>query len=158
MKSTKLLDLIFEDQIITNLSVINKEQAINILGDLLIIKKFIKQEYILDVIRREAIFPTGLPTKPHGVAIPHADPDNVLRTSISIGILKHPISFREMGLPESSGLEISIIFLLAIKERESQTQLIKDIINLIQSDNLLKKLLHCSNSKSVYDEIKRIYI
>ena len=93
-----------------------------------------------DTWAREQSFPTGLPTQPLAVAIPHADPDHVERSSVAIGILTSPVRFAQMGTDGTTMLDVRIVFLLAIKEREKQVEMIQQLVTLIQTGSLLEGL------------------
>jgi PTS system galactitol-specific IIA component len=80
------------------------------------------------------------------VAIPHADPDHVNRSAVCVGVLKSPVRFAQMGTDGSTVLEVPIIFLLAIKEKEKQVEMIQQLISLIQSPSLLEGLPRTKNS------------
>ena len=99
-----------------------------------------------DVWNRELTFPTGLPTQPLAVAIPHADPDHVDRSAVCIGVLNSPVQFGQMGTDGSTVLDVRLIFLLAVKEREKQVELIGQLISLIQTASLLEGLAAARDS------------
>jgi len=63
---------------------------------------YVSEEFAEDVWEREKIFPTGLPTQPFGVAIPHADPDHVKQSAVCLGILNSPVFFNQMGMESST--------------------------------------------------------
>jgi len=92
-------------------------------------------------------FPLGFPTQPLPVAIPHADPQHVHASAVSIGLLKQPVTFAQMGSDGSTHLQTRIIFLLAIKEREKQVALIQELIKVIQSPELLEALLNARSPR-----------
>jgi len=107
-----------------------------------------------DVWEREQKFPTGLPTQPLAIAIPHADPDHVNKTAIGIGILRSPVRFKQMG-SDSSLLTVRIVFLLAVKEREKQVELIQQLVTVIQNQSLLEKLATAKDTQEVVDLIRK---
>ena len=51
-----------------------------------------------------------------------------------------------MGTDGSNVLDVSIIFMLAIKEQEKQVEMIQQLISLIQSPKLLDGLSKVKNS------------
>jgi PTS system galactitol-specific IIA component len=74
------------------------------------------------------------------VALPHADPDHINRSAICIGILNSPVRFAQMGTDNSETLDVHVIFLLAIKEREKQVGVIQQLVTLIQSGSMIEAL------------------
>jgi PTS system galactitol-specific IIA component len=98
------------------------------------------EEFAADACARELTFPTGLPTLPFAVAIPHADPDHVNSSAVAVGCLRSPVKFSQMGTDGSAQLDVHVVFLLAIKEREKQVGIIQQLMTVVQSQALLAAL------------------
>jgi PTS system galactitol-specific IIA component len=141
-----LIDLLKAEHILVGVEAADAHDAIQKMCASLIETSNIAQEFASDVWKREERFPTGLPTQPLAVAIPHADPDHVNRSAVCVGVLKSPVRFAQMGTDGSTVLEVPIIFLLAIKEKEKQVEMIQQLISLIQSPSLLEGLPRTKNS------------
>lgn len=135
-----LVDLLRGEHILLNLEVKEAEQAIRILTNALVETGHVAPGFAEDVLAREQTFPTGLPTRPLAVAIPHADPDHVHRSAVCIGTLVSPVRFVQMGTDGSVMLDAHLIFLLAIKEQEKQVEMIRQLMTLIQTGSLLEGL------------------
>jgi PTS system galactitol-specific IIA component len=132
-----LVDLLKTEHILIGVEAADARDAILQLTASLAQSGDVLPEFADDVWRREETFPTGLPTQPLAVAMPHADPDHVLRSSVGVGVLKSPVTFAQMGTDGSRVLDVHMIFLLAIKEKEKQVEMIQQLVRLIQSANLL---------------------
>jgi PTS system galactitol-specific IIA component len=141
------LDLLIDEHIRIDLNVTSAEEVIQILSDVLENKGFVEHEFANDVLGREKEFPTGLPTEPIGVAIPHADPDHILKTAVAIGMLKNAVQFSQMGMEAEKRVQVHVVFLLAIKEKEKQVTMIQQLVQLIQTPELLGKLHACESSE-----------
>jgi PTS system galactitol-specific IIA component len=143
------LSHLFSDElVIVNLNCSTSEEAITIITELLVKSGYVKPNYLKSIIEREMQFPTGLPTKPFPVAIAHADPKNVIRSGIAVGILREPIAFHEMGTP-TNVLAVTIIFVLAIREAEKQTNILQELISILSdksNNSVIKRLrsIKCS--------------
>lgn len=135
-----LIDLLKKEHILVGVEATDAQDAIQQLTVPLVESGDVTVEFAMDVWKREVTFPTGLPTQPLAVAIPHADPDHVNRSAVCVGVLKAPVRFAQMGTDGSTILEVRIIFLLAIKEKEKQVDMIQQLITLIQSPSLLEGL------------------
>lgn len=151
----KLTDLINEKHIIVNLQAKDAQEAIDLMTLPLVNTGHVSPEFAEDVWNRELIYPTGLPTEPLAVAIPHADPDHIYKSSVCIGILKTPVQFGQMGTDGSTKLDAHLIFLLALKEREKQVEMISQLIQLIQTGSLLEELSVAQNEIACLDLIER---
>ena len=52
---------------------------------------YVKDTFAEAIKTREAKFPTALPVEPYPVAIPHADPQHIIKPFIACTRLKNPI-------------------------------------------------------------------
>lgn len=144
-----LVNLLKLEHIAVGMDASDAGQAIHALNDLLVQSGYAEPGFAADVLAREQTFPTGLPTQPVPVAIPHADPVHLIRSCVAIGILKSPVRFGQMGTDGSTSLDAKIVFLLAIKEREKQVVTIQQLIALIQSPDMLLGLTQATDAAEV---------
>lgn len=136
-----LAELLREEHIRVGVEAEDAQQAILQLTGALLETGHVVPGFAEDVWNRELVFPTGLPTQPLAVAIPHADPDHVEQSAVCVGVLNSPVQFGQMGTDGSARLDVRLIFMLAIKEREKQVEMIQQLISLIQSADLLEGLV-----------------
>lgn len=141
-----LIDLLRMDHILVNVNVKDAQEAIQRLTVALAETGHVTPGFAEDVWKREQTFPTGLPTQPLAVAIPHADPDHVNKSAVCIGVLIAPVRFAQMGTDGSTSLDARLIFLLAVKEREKQVEMIGQLMRLIQTGSLLEDLTQAKDS------------
>lgn len=151
---TTLIDLLNPDHILFHLEVKDAKTAIERLAAPLLRTNHVQPEYAADVWQRELTYPTGLPTQPFGIAIPHADADHINRSAMAIGILHKPVAFFQMGTDNDVMIDAKIIFLLAIKEKEKQVIMLQQLMTLIQSADLLEKLTTLNRGQDAIDLIK----
>ena len=148
-----ILQLLQIENIITSLSAPDAKTTIQQLSDLLVKSECVVEGFSDDVWRREQLFPTGLPTFPHGVAIPHADPDHVLKSSIAIGILTKPVQFDQMASDHDETVMAWIVFLLAVTDKEKQILTLQEIIDLVKIPGLIEKLLSANSPNEVITQL-----
>ncbi|NOH02718.1 MAG: PTS sugar transporter subunit IIA [Chloroflexi bacterium] len=141
-----LMDLLKTDHILVNVNAKDAQEAIQALTAALVETGHVLPGFSEDVWKREQTFPTGLPTQPLAVAIPHADPDHVNKSAVCIGVLNAPVRFAQMGTDGSTLLDARLIFLLAVKEREKQVEMIGQLVKLIQTGSLLEDLAQAKDS------------
>jgi PTS system galactitol-specific IIA component len=146
----RLIDLIHANTIVTHLSAADAEAVIQSLARRCIEAGYAEEGFAEDVIARERIYPTGLPTQPIGTAIPHADPHHILSSVVAVGLLDQPVSFGMMGTDGSVTVPAQAIFLLAIKETAKQVSLIQEVVRLLQSPDLLARLLAAPDPAAVH--------
>lgn len=137
----RLADLLHEESTLVGLACRDAHQAIETLGELLKKQGYVEDGFVEDVLTREKTFPTGLPTDPFPVALPHADPDHVVRTGLALGILNAPVTFVEMGSDGSKTLDVQIVLMMAIKEQEKQVDLLRRIVQTLQSPDKLARMI-----------------
>lgn len=145
-------DLI-EDELIDIAKVdLDSKEVIQYLGKAFLKKEYIREEYITDVLIREESFPTGLELKNMGIAIPHANPDNVLKDGISILKLKNPVKFSNMETGED--VYVSMAFMLALKDPNDHLKMLQSLFIMFQKEEVMGKLISVSSK----DEIKNIIL
>lgn len=115
-----------------------KEAVIVELAARLLAKGFVTESYPQAVLNRESRFPTGLPTEPIAIAIPHADPEHCLVPALACAVLKEPVTFGLMG-DDSATVSASIVLLLALSA-EKQVQFLSHLSDLFSDGEALQQL------------------
>lgn len=146
----KLFD---RDMIRTGAQAADTEEAIRLLGGMMSSKGYVEEAYWEDVLKREETFPTGLPTQPVAIAIPHADPDRVIKSGIAIAVFEQPVKFRIMGSNDPDTLDAPVVFMLALKDFKQQTAVIRDLLTLIQSKGTIEGIYKGESADEIYELI-----
>jgi PTS system galactitol-specific IIA component len=114
---------------------------------------FVKESYLEAIKKREKNFPTGLQLNRYNVAIPHTDPEHVVKPAIAIATLKNPVIFKNMANPLED-VEVSLVFMIALNESHSQVEMLQQLIQLIQNDVLLEKIIREDGGDEIIEIIK----
>jgi PTS system galactitol-specific IIA component len=101
-------------------------------------------------LEREMEHPTGLPTNPFPIAIPHADADGVIKSSLAMASLKEPVLFKNMADPDED-LSVELVLLLANNNPEEQIQSLRNLSLVFGQPDKLTEL----RSLTSPDEIAR---
>ena len=133
----------------------NTEEAIKLLGGMMAAEGFVEESYWEDVYKREQTFPTGLPTQPVAIAIPHADPDRVIKSGIGVAVFSQPVKFRIMGSNDPDELDVPVVFMLALKDFKQQTAVIRDLLTLIQSKTIISDIYLAKTTHEVLKVIQQ---
>ncbi|WP_182188572.1 PTS sugar transporter subunit IIA [Pectinatus frisingensis] len=133
-----LLDLMGKD----------RETLLGKMADNLCENGFVKNTYKDAILAREKIFPTGLPTQPYGVAIPHTDIEHVNTPAISIARFKEPVEFTIMGEKDVT-VPVKLAFMLAMKEKHTQLDMLQKLMAVLQNEDALNFLAAEQNSVSI---------
>lgn len=154
-KSAIYNSLVFEKDLVSmDIDVQTPEEVIRILSDKLMEKGCVTDRFFEAVVSREKKFPTGLPTI-IPVALAHTDAVYCKRSAISVGILKTPVSFGEMGNP-GSYLPVEIVFLLAVADPKFETQWLQHLIKAFKEDDFLKKLKNGKTTQEIVEFVNEV--
>ncbi|MDI9541012.1 MAG: PTS sugar transporter subunit IIA [Bacillota bacterium] len=134
-----------------NQSVKNKEEALALLANEFIKAGVVEDNFLEGILQREEAFPTGLELNKMGVAIPHTDSEYVKENQLGFMTLDKPVIFKFMG-DASQDIEVSIIFMLALKEAESQIEMLSKLMDLFMFDEVMEALKTVDNYDG-FDEI-----
>jgi PTS system galactitol-specific IIA component len=130
-------------------SQVTQEDVIQALSQRLFAGGFVHPSYANAVLEREKVFPTGLPTQPLGIAIPHTDPEHVKAGAIAVGILTDPVLFREMGGTDEQWVDAFIVMALAIDEPSSVSTILRSLALAFQDSNFLMSLKESQDAEEV---------
>ena len=150
-----LIDLLQQDHILAGVTATDAASAIHAVNACLVTTGHTQAGFAADACKRETTFPTGLPTQPVAIAIPHADPDHVLSSAVGIATLHSPVKFGQMGTDGSVILDVHAIFLLAIREREKQVEMIQQLMAVIQDQVLLTAIIKADGPGEILDLIRQ---
>lgn len=133
-------NLILKENIHTKIYAENFEDLVGILVNTLVNQGDVTATFYENVLKREESFPTGLPTEPYGVAIPHTDAIHVKKNRIAIATLKQPIKMNVMGGTSDDFVEVSIVFLLALGESNKQLNILQNLMQVLPNQEALEKI------------------
>lgn len=140
-------EIIFDPSFVKHfLKAVTFPEVVDQLSANLLAKNLVTTDYPQAVKDREEKFPTGLPTEPIGVAIPHTDAQFVKTNAVSVGILSTPIMMMVMG-SENDKVEVSIIFLLSLGQSNKQLNILKRIMTVVQDQEMLNEFKTASDAR-----------
>ena len=145
--------LVDERLVLTGIEAADDMEALDILANKLLEEGIVKSSYIPAVKKREVEFCTGLQFEDMGIAIPHTDIEHVNVGAIGIGILKEPVMFKSMGMPDVS-VPVEMMFMIAIQQPNKQVELLQKLMSIFQTEGRLKKLKACGNAKEAAELFK----
>lgn len=128
------------ENIFVDVEVASFDELIKKIAQPLIDAEDVTAEFADQVILREQNFPTGLPTEPFGVAIPHTDAKYVHNNKVTIATLKHPIKMEIMGGMDDTLIDVSLVFLLALGQSNKQLNILQKLMKVLPEEELLKRI------------------
>lgn len=122
--------LIHEDMVYFDVEAKTWQDVVRILAGHAIEHGYAVEGYAEDVIAREELYPTGLPTAVMKVAIPHAMvQDHVKEAAIVVGKLARPVNFKEMGDGEND-VPVEMVCLLVAKGDKHYLAVLQQLISV----------------------------
>jgi len=116
------------------------EEIIRILAGKLEKLGYVKPSYADAVVARELSMPTGLPLeRVDNVAVPHTDPEHVIKAGVAFATLKSTVNFANMEDPEET-VPVGYVFLLAINDKDKQIETLQQVMTTIQDADALDRL------------------
>ncbi|MGP9789268.1 PTS sugar transporter subunit IIA [Roseinatronobacter sp. NSM] len=110
------------------------QQVITLLAGKLQMGGFVHPGFAQAVCARERDMPTGLPLSDEfAVAVPHTDPEHVLRPTIALATLAHPVAFGSMDDPDMF-VPVHVVFLLALQDKDAQIGVLQAIGEVLQDE------------------------
>ena len=138
--ATSLFNSLTADAILLGVEAKTNEEVIRLLASRLHQLGYVKDSYADAVVKREQSMPTGLPLeRSDNVAVPHTDPEHVLKAAIAMATLKTPVDFANMEDPDET-VGVGTVFLLAINDKDKQIETLQSIMGAIQSPEILDGL------------------
>jgi galactitol PTS system EIIA component len=135
-----LAQLVAPEHVLLGCETATSDDVIRSLSSLLEATGHVGAGYADACILRETTDPTGLPTEGAAVALPHADPDLVLRPGIAVAVPARAVSFRQMGDPDVE-VRAEAVFLLAMSGPEEQISALRQVAEFIQDPVRVRALV-----------------
>lgn len=126
----------FRELIMRGVDAKDAQDAIEQVGQRFLDAGFVKDTYIAAVAAREKTYPTGLQLAEIAVAMPHTDPQHVLRAGVCIAQLAHPVTFEHMGDPDTK-VEAEMLFMMAILNPDEQVELLQKVLSVFQQPEVV---------------------
>lgn len=149
--SDTLASTINPDAIALGVTASTGEEVIRLLAARLEKLGYVRSSYADAVVAREAKLPTGLPIgRDANVAVPHTDPQHVIKPGVAVATLSSPVAFANMEDPDEN-VPVGLVFMLAINDKDRQIEMLQQIMEIIQSPQKIDALTQASKAGDVFD-------
>lgn len=142
-----------EDNILIDLSVKTYQEVIRTIGQRLYDNGFVKDSFLQAVLDREEVYPTGLQVTGGGIAIPHADSEHVITSTLGIATLTSPVDFRAMAEPQKI-IPVSVVMMLAVSDPHNVVSVLRKVIFILENADALKALQSARSPQSVLEVLE----
>jgi PTS system galactitol-specific IIA component len=112
---------------------------------------YVRPSFAGALVDREVAYPTGLPT-PVPVAIPHADPEHVLRPALAAVLLDPAVPFGEMGSTDRT-VDVRLAVVLMVTDPAGQTALLGRLITALRRPDLADLLVGVQDPRALADVV-----
>lgn len=141
-------NLVEKNCILLDQDVHSFKEVIQLIGAEFEKAEIVKPSYVEVVVAREKVFPTGLAADGHNIAIPHTDPEHVLRPGMGVVVTKEPIEVSMMGSPDIK-LQSKIFFPLAMEHPKKQLDLLRQLMNVFKTKEDLDTISSATTPEEV---------
>lgn len=143
IQKLSFMDLLGKDRIVVQADIDSWQEAISLGGKLLKDESYIEENYIKDMIDNVNNFGEYMILAPK-IVMPHASmKDNVNKTGFSLVITKEPVEFGK------SKNKAQIFITLAAVDKEQHTQALKEIMYLLDDDEIIYSILQSTTKEEI---------
>ncbi|MBM6614934.1 PTS sugar transporter subunit IIA [Desemzia sp. RIT804] len=140
-----------EELIYINESYLSQENLFDQISKDLLEKGYVHDTYQEALKQREINYPTALQTEVCGIAIPHTEADHIKKQAIAVVKLENPILFKEMV--GDADVPVKLLFFLLVKEKESQVQVLSNLMSLFSNNHFVNVLLESESESQMLETI-----
>lgn len=145
-------DLVVEDMVFCNCLFNDQNDFFKNAAATLESKGYVTGTFYESIRKREKEYPTGLQLENLSVAIPHTDPENIVKPFVAVYKLIKPVEFIQMAT-EDTKVDSEVILLLGIKNPKEQVGLLSKIIDLFNDRSFVERLKK-AGKKELYELFK----
>lgn len=146
-------DLIRRDLVHLDLEVADQSEFFDRIVGRLEQLGYVRPSFREAIQAREQKYPTGLPTEPEAIAIPHSDVEHVLRPFIAPVRLLAPIAWHEMGNDENVH-EVRFIFMLGFTGGDGHVEVLQILLDNFMDEDFLRGLVAAKTEDEYFDHVR----
>ncbi len=126
------------------------------LSAILLEKCYVKEGWLKAITDRERDFPTGLMFETIGVAIPHVDPQHIVKPYIAIIKPKTTVSFEPMAGMVDHAIDASLVVNLGLlKHAEGQVEVLQAMMGMFMNEDAVKEVQAQTTPEGMVECFKR---
>lgn len=124
-------------------------------ADFLYEKGYVRASYKEAIIKREGLYPTGLPTEAVSVAIPHTDIEHALKPCILVAKPANSVPFKQMA-DGIKNVYAQLIFLVVVTDPKKEVEVLKRLMDCFLCKEKLVELVSVKTPEKMIDTISRL--
>ncbi|MFS8162390.1 PTS sugar transporter subunit IIA [Lacticaseibacillus rhamnosus] len=130
---------VHKDLMFLNLDVPDRPALFKQLAEKLEIAGYVTSGFLDFLNHREDNYPTGLKLDYGAVAIPHGDPQYIVKPFIAVATLIHPVTMHQMEDADLT-VPVDVFFILGLNSGESHIKMLQAVIQLIQQEKFVTQI------------------
>lgn len=117
---------------------------------------YIKDSWLSAIKTREQNYPTGLECEAISVAIPHVEPENIVKPYIAVVRNTKPIAFKPMGGMVDHDVEAHLVLNLGLLAHdEDQVAVLQALMNVFMNDAACADILAQTTAGDLLAKLKK---
>lgn len=129
----------------TGIDFSSRQQALAHIGEEMLAKGVVHDTYPAALLKREAIFPTGIVLEHHAVAIPHCEAVHAKSPALYLIRPIRPVKFQQAD--DDVEIDASLIIALIVENPTAQLKLLRRLFGELQNPETLTTLLSAPDSE-----------
>lgn len=117
---------------------------------------YVKEGWLDAIEERERNFPTGLQFETVGVAIPHVDPENIVKPYIAVIKPRQPIDFAPMAEMVDHPVKAELVMNLGLlAHAEDQVAVLQAMMGIFMDEGATKEIMAQDTPEGIIEAIAR---
>lgn len=150
----QFVDLVKKELVLDRLVATDRTDALSKMTDILVKRGYCKASFPDAILERERAHPSGLPMAGHKIAIPHADAEHVITSTILFARLEKPVEWCSMGSVDDR-MDVRLVSMFALKDKRLIGDMLETLITVYQHDEILDALITAADSDGMYEVLKQ---
>lgn len=127
---------------------VTEEEVFDFVSEKLKSKALVEATYLEGLRKREAAFPTGLVTQHLNIALPHTDPEHIVKPFVFIAKLENEVLVKQMG--DNQEMKTKDLFFLGIKDGAGQAGLLAALMALFMNEDFVEAYKKAHTAETIY--------
>lgn len=148
------IELFASNLVFFDLEADSREEFFQKLGEKLSEQGYIKDTWYDAILTREKNYPTGLECEQIKVAIPHTDPEHLIKPYIAVVKPSKPITFDFMaGMGDP--VDAELIVNLGIKHEGGQVEILQQLMGIFMNEEAVNDIMAQTTEEGMVEAITR---
>lgn len=131
----------------------NRDELFLTVSKELLDQGLVEESYFSGLSLREENFPTGLMTQHLNIAIPHTDPEHIIKPFLYLVRVDNGIEMKQMG--DSQKMSVNNFLFLGIKEPSKQVGLLQQLMTIFTDETFVNEFIATDSNHHMFDLLQK---